>query len=63
MAEREKKGLGEWFMAFQKAEAVALIGLAMITGSAALGVAAIIDSTTGVIVGAELEKRKKKKTM
>ena len=64
MAEKEKKrGLGEWFMTFQKLQAVALIGLAMLTGSPTWGLAAVVDSTSGVIVGAELEKRKRKKKL
>lgn len=57
----EKKGLMDWFMKFQKIEAVALIGLATLTGSASLWTAAIIDTTSGVIIDSELKKRKKKK--
>jgi len=63
MSEKEKKGLGEWFMAFQKVQAVALIGLAAATGSATLWAAALVDSTTGVIVGSELAKRKRNKQL
>ena len=64
MAEKEKKkGLGEWFMTFQKIEAVALIGLALLTGSAGLWTAAIVDVTSGVIISSELERRKRKKKL
>lgn len=58
---KEKKGLGEWFITFQKLQAVALIGLAAITGSASLWTAAVLDSTTGVIMDAEYKRWKKKK--
>ena len=62
MAEKEKKKSAvEWFIAFQKIQAVAFIGLALATGSAGFWTAAIVDTTAGVIGDAEYKKWKKKK--
>lgn len=61
LGKKEKKGAAEWLVAFQKLQAVALIGLAAVTGSTTLWAAAAVDSTVGVVADAELKKWKKKK--